>query len=165
MYQNWRNFAKAIGHNAPSELAVMPELGAGGQLTLFQPGAADSAQPLLLATQKNFTFRHPCGICDQILQNRPKFTRTYLTLSWVSHCALVFLKETCRSDLNGNITEKSFLILNSMNSKPRTAPRSWMRCTTYNSYINFTNELIILNSLVNFNLYTTVIFQSIRNKL
>jgi hypothetical protein len=26
-----------------------------------------------------------------------------------------------------------------------------MGCTTYNSFINFTNELIILNSLVNFN--------------
>ena len=44
----------------------MPELGGGGgqfladQLTLFQPRAADSAHPLLLAPQNFFTFRHRC---------------------------------------------------------------------------------------------------------
>ena len=32
------------------------------QLTLFQPGEADSAQPLQLAPQNFFTFRHHCSV-------------------------------------------------------------------------------------------------------
>ena len=34
------------------------------QLTLFQPGRADSTQPLLLALPIFFTFRHPCVILN-----------------------------------------------------------------------------------------------------
>ena len=49
-------------------ISVMPELGGPGgpwppqyltdQLTLFQPGEADFAHPLLLAPPNFFTFRH-----------------------------------------------------------------------------------------------------------
>ena len=77
--------------------------------------------------------------------------------SYISSC-LAFCK-----NLFENVKFNCILIWN-YSLKHFWTPRSWMRCTTYNSYINFTNELIILNSLVNFKLYLTVIFQLIRNK-